>query len=441
MSDNKVNPRDRISSGVSKQRLQTEAKRSLGGFIIFLAGLALALVITVVIALNINPSFGKSQRTVRFEIDNVFGIFEGFDEVRYRGEPAGTIKEIDRDVPQPILVLSIDEDVGPIYKDAVAELRPITPLNDVFLDIVDPGTEAAGEADPNVPLPVEQTSTNVTVPDVLDAFQPDVQRNFRTLLDQLGNGTEDGGVKLRRDFVELAPFLSAAGDLTKQIAIRKDATKRLIHNTGVLTRELARRENDLRRLLVTGSATFATLQDGSSDLDATLRELAPTFTELRTTLGAVDGVVDDVDTGLTSLYPIAERLPHSLVSIRRVNSALSPAVRQLGEPILKGAHWLRVLKPVARNLNLSFRKLGRQAPTLNHLVDDLVACEAPIIGFFQWNSSLTKFGDVHAPVPRGNLAAAPPNVGLPGEVIRTPFQGCTRGPTIGGRPAEPGDQH
>ena len=39
---------------------------------------------------------GRKTYEVRFKVDNVFGIFEGFDDVRFRGVPAGTIEKIEQ---------------------------------------------------------------------------------------------------------------------------------------------------------------------------------------------------------------------------------------------------------------------------------------------------------------------------------------------------------
>src|SRR5207247_8395701 len=107
----------------------------------------------------------------------------------------------------------------------------------------------------------------VTVPDVLDTLGTDQRVAANQLLDQLGNGMADGGVRLRRAFVAVVPFLQQAGELTRQIAVREGATKRLISNTAVLTTELGRRERILKRLVASGAATLGTLQQGSGDLD------------------------------------------------------------------------------------------------------------------------------------------------------------------------------
>jgi hypothetical protein len=61
-------------------------------------------------------------------------------------------------------------------------------------------------------------------------------------------------------------------------------------------------------------------------------------------------------------------------------------------------------------------------------------------GFFQWNASLSKFGDARGPIPRGNLAVGIPDVGLPGVARRPAAKNCAGGKTIGGRAARKADE-
>jgi virulence factor Mce-like protein len=432
-----IDPRDRLTEGVTRERLKMEAKRSLRPTIFFGVGLLVALAIGVFLLTHISKTFGHETYEVRFQAPTAFGIFEGFDDVRFRGVPAGTITKVERNGTQLVIVAKLRTKYGPIYKDARAEIRPITPLNDVYLDVVDPGTPKAGKAESDKPLPQSQTKAAVTVPEVLDTLQPPEREAFTALLDQLGNGMDDGGVRLQRAFVAVVPFLEAAGTLTHQIALRKKATKRLIHNTAVLTGELGRRETELKRLVATGAATLGTLQEGSSDFDATLAELGPTFTELRSSLAAVRGVVDDVDSGLRSLYPVADDLPQSLASVRSLNKDLRPAITALEEPLTDTFNeWSIALGNVTDQAWPALQALQREVPTVNRLTKDLVDCEKGVIGFFQWNASLSKFGDKNGPIPRGNVALGAPAIGLPGEPLRDPERACTPGFPARGVPQE-----
>ncbi|MEA2169202.1 MAG: phospholipid/cholesterol/gamma-HCH transport system substrate-binding protein [Solirubrobacteraceae bacterium] len=423
-----MDPRNRLSHGVNRKRLKQEAVRSARPTAMFVVGIVIAIGIAAWLLINISNVFGRKTYDVRFKVDNAFGIFEGFDDVRFRGVPAGTIEKIERDGTQMIVLARIQKKYGPVYNDAHAELRPVTPLNDIYLDISDPGHPSAGKVEADKPLAESQTTTSVTVPDVLDGLTVDARTNAYRLLDNLGNGLADRGLKLRQSFVELAPLLTQAGQLADQIALHKTQTARLVHNTGILTDELARRETDLKRLISTGALTLGTLQQGRGDLDATLRELGPTFTELQASLASVRGIVDDVDGGLQSLYPVAEKLPSGLKDLRELGNVLAPAAKALTPAITKFYGWTVPVTGFLEQGN-DIAEAFNQGPTvsaLNRTATDLVACKQGVIGFFQWNASLSKFGDkTGGPIPRGNLAiGAPAPTGPP---LRDPVQSCTPG--------------
>lgn len=420
-------PRKRITEGVTRSRLKTEARRASGPSVFFLAGLATALVIAAYLFTSISEVFGRDTYEVRFTVNQDYGVFEGFDDVRFRGVPAGTITKVEREGARLIVVATIRKDRGVVYQNAKAQIRPITPLNDVYLDIVDPGTPEAGRAQADEPLDEKQTETSVTVPDVLNIFDADVRDSTARVLDDLGNGMEDGGAKLRDSFVALGPFLRQASTLTDQVAAREAATKRLVSNAAILTTELGRRETELKRLVETGAATVGTLGEERDGLDRTLTELGPTVTELKASLASVRGVVSDVDTGVRSLYPVADKLDKALTSLRSLDSTLAPAISSLRGPVRSLVPWVKQLDRVANRLTPTARALRPQVPTLNRLTQRLVDCREGVIGFFQWNTSLSKFGDQNAPIPRGNLAIGAPAVGLPGEPLRQPIQSCAPG--------------
>jgi virulence factor Mce-like protein len=427
-----ADPRDHLTEGVTATRLQRETRKSLKPVTLTVLSVVAAAVIASYLMSSTSAIFGHDTYTVRWAVPQNYGVYEGFDEVRFRGVTAGTITEVEREGPRLILVTKIRKDIGKVYKDARAQIRPVTPLNDVYLDVVDPGTPAAGRAEENEPLGERQTATSVTVADVLNVFDEDVRKSTYRLLDQLGNGMADRGAGLRRAFVALGPFLDDAGALTRQIARRERATKRLVHNVAVLTTELGRRDGELKRLTTTGAATVAALRQGAGDLDRTLAELAPTFTTLRSSLAEVRGVVDDVDGGLRALVPVADRVPAALKTVDELVGVLRPAATRL-RPAVRGlTPFVSELDEVSRHLGPIAGALRPHVPVLDRLTRNLVSCEDGVIGFFQWNTSLGKFGDRTGPILRGNLAAGVPAAGAPGEATREPEPGCTPGPTVKG---------
>lgn len=432
-------PRDRMTHGVTRGRLLLELRRSTRAIPVLVVGAVLTVVGAALIFSQLTNTLFKSTREARFAVNDAYGVLEGVDDVRYRGVPAGTIQAIERVGAQPVLRIKLRDDY-PVYRDARAELRPETPLNDQYLDIIDPGTPKAGRLSDDEVVPASRTAVNVKINDVLNTLQANERTRLAALLDNLGNGLEDGGAELRRTLDIFTPFVREAGTITDELAKRETLVKRLIGNVGTLTASLGDREQQIRYLLRDGSAVLGTLQEGSGDLDRTIRALPGTTSSINASLRAVDGVLGDVDGAIGDLTPIAEGLPANLKTVRDLRAVLDPAVRKLAEPVERLVPLARTLDPLATDVNAAVAALRPQTDSLNKVTDSLVKCEKDVRGFFQWNASLSKFGDARGPIPRGNLAVGVPDVGLPGLARRPAAKNCAGGKTIGGRAARKADE-
>lgn len=434
----KVDPRRRITSGLNRTRLKLEARRAVRPLLVIGLGVIGMLGGALYLMTNLTTTFGQGTHKVRFALNDATAVKPGIADLRYRGIRAGSIDELERVDGQLVATASIADEYGPLYRDAEAQLRPATPLQDIYLDIVDPGTPEAPRLGNGV-LAATQTETPVNINDVLGVLQANERTRLRELLDNLGNGLSDRGADLRAAVVQVTPLLQTAARITDELRAKGTATRRLVDNAAILTEELGRREVELRTLVREGAATFGTLQEGSEDVERTLAELAPTFDSIDSSFTALRGVLGDVDTAVTDLYPVADRLPAALDTIGRLSAVLGPAARELQEPVGKLVPFTRALRPVATQLSATTNALRPQIPAFDKTTHTLAECERGITGFFQWNTSLTKFGDVLGPVPRGTLAIGGPDTGTE-PAKRKPGINCAGGETIGGRPALPGDQ-
>jgi virulence factor Mce-like protein len=436
-----IEVRERRTERINQARLRLELRRAARPLLVVSLGLAVGLACALYVAVHVSRTLLSSTFQVKFAVGDATGVVAGLDEVRFKGIPAGTITGVQLNDGHPVLTAQVQSRYGPIYRNAQAELRPNTALEDMYLDIVDRGTPAAGRANSTDPLASSQTQTSVSIDDVLDAFRSDQRVELRTLLDVLGNGLRDRGAALRTAFVQLAPLLRVAGNISDQLAQRGPLTRALVHDSAQLTTELGDRQQQLRTLLDAGSAVLASLQSSDNNLAATLNALPPTLSDLRSSFAAVQAVLPPVDTAVRSLYPVAADLPSALAGLRSLSSVADPAVRALQPPVRRLVPLAGALVPLSGNLSAAIDALTPQTGTIDHTTQDLVSCKSGIQGFFQWDASMAKFGDVRGPVPRGNVVFGGGSNG----VVNGPFeyapQACTPGSPIGGRPPTSADEH
>jgi virulence factor Mce-like protein len=418
----------RLTERINRARLAVELKRSLRPLLGLAIGVAIGLAAWLVIISNVGTGALRSQHTVRFAVDSAASVMPGRNPVMLRGVEVGTITGVDLDRGTAIVTAKLQSRYGPVYRDARAQLRPATALENMYLDIVDRGTKGAGEATAKQPIALGQTRAAVQIEDVLSAFAPNVRAHLATTLRELGGGLNGRGDDLREAFVKVVPFLQAVAGVSRQLGDRADLTRRLVSDTATLTGELGRRNRALRSLVRNGAATLGTLGRSSGDLDETLRQLPPMLRELDASFAAVRGVVGDVDGALRDLRPVADRLPGALTSLRRLSANADPALSRLRGPVRHLVPLAASLRPLSARLDAALRALAPQVADINHTTSSTAGCSYAINKFFEWTASVTKFEDAQTLFPRGNGVLSVNSAGGALDSPNTrPAPGCSPG--------------
>jgi virulence factor Mce-like protein len=433
--------RSRIGRGHVRAEIAREAKRAARPAVVVVAVMALGIVCLAYLVLQIDAPALIGTRQIAFAVDNANGVQPGLDEVRFKGIPAGKITGLSLRGVQPVITVALDDSYGRVYRNATAALRPNTPLQDMYLDILSRGTPSAGPASSSRPVPSDRTDTSIAISDVLDVFSGQVRERFAHVLNDLGNGLADRGARLRTAFVDAVPFVQLAGQITGELNSNAGMTRQLVHNTGVMMSALASRQQQLRTLVAQGSSVADSLQVRSDAIDATLQDLPSTLTDADAAFTAVRGVLPGVDGALESLYPVARRLPDALQEIEVLTAAATPAVQALQEPVQRLVPLADRLVPVSTSLDNSATRLRPQIPPVNRLISDVAGCLPSLSGFFAWDASMTKFADSRGPAPRGNVAFGLDQTGALGSPFEFAFKSCSPGEAIPGRLPQPSDQH
>jgi ABC-type transporter Mla subunit MlaD len=420
-------------------RIRRQARRAVRPGIVSLFGIAIGFACFVYLTLQVERSRLTGAQSVAFEVSDASGVQPKVNEVRFRGIPAGKVSKVEMRGEQPVVTVDLEDQYGDVFRDAKATLRPNTPLQDMYINITYRGTPAAGKATADEPVPVTRTDTSVRIGEVLNVFEGDERARLSHLLDGLGNGLEDRGLRLKAAFAELVPFVQVAARITDQLAANDRQTRSLVHSTALLTSELGRREGELRRLVDASSATLSTLQASSGDIDRTLTELPRTVASADASFTAVRGVLGDVDGALTDLDPVADRLPEALKAVRSLTKAATPAVRALERPVERLVPLSRTLEPTAQALNEAVTRLQPQTDTLEKVITTASKCLPEIYGFMAWDASMAKFGDSLGAGPRGNAVFGAQSAGIQNPVEFAPDI-CVSGKPIGGRPARESDK-
>jgi ABC-type transporter Mla subunit MlaD len=336
----------------------------------------------------------NSYAKYRVAFANVKGVIPGSATLRIAGVEVGTVTGSELVGSRPVLTLSLESQYAPLYRDASVQIRPVTPLEDMFVDITSRGHKSAGVLTGSEILPASQTASPVSISSVLDTFQADTRSRLATLLDQLGVGLSDGGAKLRASFEAIAPFLVVADRMSSALANRHVELARLVHNFAGLSQELATRDTQLSGLVRYADSTLAALAQNNAPFAATISELPGTLTSMSSAFSRLRVAEGALDPALQSLGPVASALPSGLDALSSFSQDATPALIALRPAVTQLRPLARVLKPTSQALAGAFTQLQPEAPQLDRMTA-LAAhpvCLAYLGQFLNRVISLTKFG-------------------------------------------------
>lgn len=398
---------------VDRTRLALELRRARRPLV--------ALVLLVALAIGVgayifgHQTFRKpwdDYGFVKVAFSDVKGVLPGKHEVRVAGVPAGVVESAKVIDGRAVLTLAIRRRFLPINRDARIRIRPVTPLEDMYVSIERRGTPAAGRLGPDEVLSGRGVTSPVDVSRVLQVFDADTRVHLHVLLTELGAGLADRGRDLRAAFAQAVPLLERTRTLSDALATRRRELRRVVTQMGTLTATLAAADDQVASLVRRGNVTTRQLADDDGAFSATLAELPAAVAALRTSLRTVAAAEDDIDPALASLRPVADRLERGLTSLDRFARDARPALRRLREPVARLDPLAASLTPTVRSLRSAVAQLQPQAPQLDRITTSFTPCRLAAQKFFNWTLSVFKFSDAFGAFPRGDLTAGANAPGL-----------------------------
>jgi virulence factor Mce-like protein len=421
-----IEVREHLTERFTRSRAKLEFRRGLTPLVWTLVGAAIGIAAGAYILGHIGGGVGEA-RDVRFAVADATGVVAQRAEVRFYGIQAGNVTKVEYRDGQAVVTASVAKKFGPIFKDARVQVRPNTPLQDMYLDIVNRGTKRAGPVGSAV-VQQDRSTVAVNVADVLQVFEPGTRNRLRRMLTSLGGGLDGRSDELRRAFTLIGPLVKSAARVTDEVAARDELTRKLVRNTAVLTDVLADRERRLRQLVADGSASLEALNTRSGrSLDATLRELPAVMSSVDSSFTSVRGVLGDVDRAADRLQPVAEELDTALPAVRSLTKTADPAVAALRRPVKELVPLSRALRPLSAGLLRTVDALSPQLGSIAKVTTSLADCPLSFYGFFQWTASVTKFNDARGTYPRGDFAFGADSVGGVRDPQVAPSPSCLPG--------------
>jgi phospholipid/cholesterol/gamma-HCH transport system substrate-binding protein len=395
----------------TRDRLKLELKRAAAPGLLYILLVIAGIATAADIVGNLTGTKPwDSSGVYRASFTDVKGIIPGSTSLRIAGVNVGTVTGANLVNGHPVLTLSLESQYAPLYRNAQIRIRPVTPLEDMYVDITSRGTPSAGRLSGGTILPSSDTSSPVEVGEVLDIFQPNTRAYLSGLLNQLAAGLGgSGGANLRASFEAIAPFLVNADKMTAALAARRADLAELVHNFGSLSHELATRDTQLQGFVDHANTVLGSLARTNGPFAATLQQLPGTLTNMTSAFSKLRTAEGTLDPALRSLGPVADAMPAGLTALGNFSQNAAPALVALRPGVRALKPLAEVLKPTAQSLSGAFKQLGPEAPQIDRITA-LAAhpqCLTYLSQFLNNVLSMTSFGD-----GKGNIAEARADVSV-----------------------------
>jgi phospholipid/cholesterol/gamma-HCH transport system substrate-binding protein len=269
---------------------------------------------------------------VKLRLSNASQLVTG-DQVKVGGIPVGDIRDITL-APDGEALLTVGIDDGrftPLHRDSRVEVRS-TSLSGVanrYLSLT-PGPNNFPTIPDGGEIPASDATAEVDLDEVLNALDPQTQRDLRTAVRLGGRGfAGPAGRQLGSAIEALNPGLSQTDATEREVLRDQPALERFILESADVVGAVASRPDDLHGLVGNARGTLEALASRDTQLDATLRKLPPTLRAANTTLVNLRGAVSDVRPTIRSLQPAAPLIAKFLVRPLPITSQNLPVIKQL----------------------------------------------------------------------------------------------------------------
>ncbi|MDX8153325.1 MlaD family protein [Patulibacter brassicae] len=291
---------------------------------------------------------GEQYREFSVDVPDANRIVRS-NQVRMAGVRVGQISTI---TPVPAtgdhpayarLGVKVEPDAPRVPADSTAKVRPASILGATYLDIV-PGRAAATIASGGN-LPLEQTSDNTELTDLLDVFDAPTRRNLQQFVTAFAGGLAGRGIALGDTIREANRMLPALSAISRTLEASDARLGSLLSAYQRAIGAFAAAEPELGTLVSDGARTFAALSRSRASLARTVDAFPRTARATTAALGALRPALDDLAEISTDLRPAATVLPGAL---RQTNALFGDTIP-----------WLRVTPALARRLTTTAGSLRR----------------------------------------------------------------------------------
>ena len=353
---------------------------------------------------------GQEGYRVEVIVPDALGLSKNAD-VRQAGVRIGKLVESRNLSGAGALLLELDEDHAPVYRDATVLVRTKSVAGENYVEL-DPGDPQAGAVPDGGRLAIDRAKEATQLDEVLSVLSPRRRRQLQHALAGLGGGLENRGGDLNRLLESGSATVDSAAPTVGTLAVEREHVAGLVDSLGRVTRSLGDRREAIGVLVRQAKVAAEAVAARDERLDRSLAALPGFLTQTRATSArlrrfsvAATPVVRDLRLATQDLGPAVEALRSAAPAGRRVVRELQPFARAMKAPVAE-------LRPFSTAATAAVPPLAATLREVNPLLGYLSPYWRELSTMFAQIGAATKYTDSVGHL--GRLAIMLSRASLPG---------------------------
>lgn len=386
------------------QRLRTVP--GLGRDVLALAALVTVGVTAAVLILSqMNYLPPWSDKTVfDIEFDEAVAVSPGNgQQVRIAGVPVGVITAAhatDRNTSR--VTVAIDRG-HPIYDNARAVLRPVNPLNQMYISL-DPGSPPGHPLPDGGVIPVTQTSRPVQPEEVLDHLDERSRLALTALLSESDTALASAATTLPAGLRATQQSLAQLRPVMQQLADRREHLRQLVTALSQIATAAGANDERLTSLVNSTQETLAVITGHDDELRQTLGELPGLSADLRQAMSSTSALTVQLNPTLDNLDAAAEDLPGALSKIVDTTAQLHDTVQAAAPVVAKARPVVDSLRPTVTDLHGTFDELAPVTRWADNATAQIAPWMYDLAAFVYNTSGIFNVSDAQGGLARAQLS-------------------------------------
>jgi phospholipid/cholesterol/gamma-HCH transport system substrate-binding protein len=375
---------------------------------VLVAVVALGVVAGTVILsqLNFTPPW-SARTTLKVELADAVAVSPGnSQEVRIAGVEVGQIMDSEPTDRGTSLVTLAIEPGHQIYDNARAVLRPVNPLNQMYITL-NPGGPPGQLLPDGGTIPVTQTERPVQAEEVFNKLDDRSRVALASLLSEADNALANAPETLPGGLGTTDVTLRSLQPVVEKLQQRQENIRRLVTAVSQVSTALGSNDQRLKSLVDSTQQTLTVLSQRDGELGRSLQELPGATGELRNAMNSLSNLTDQLNPTLDNVKSASEDLPDALSSLTDAVGPLREAVRSAAPVVAEARPVVAALRPVTADASGAFDNFK----PLSHCLDDVTSKIAPWMydlgGFVYNTNSLFSVKDQNGGWARGHVTVDP----------------------------------